>query len=194
MTNTLDDKYLDLLERILHEGEHKANRTGVDTIALAGAMIEHDMAEGFPILTTKRVPFKSMATELEFFIKGLTSKKWLQDRGCTIWDEWCNPTKVPYGKDEQTKAQMLLEDDLGPVYGKQWRDFNESGVDQLANIIHKLETDPSDRRMICSAWNPLQIHQQALPPCHVMWQVTVINGKLNLAWYQRSVDSFLGLN
>ena len=196
--------YLDIVKTILEKGEKKPNRTGVDTIAIAGAMFEHDMAKGFPMLTTKKVPFKVVASELEFFIKGLTDKAWLQERNNHIWDEWCSPKKVAYGHDAETKKKMFEERDLGPIYGFQWRHFNAEyqdyqsnysgqGVDQLKRVVDKLKTDPSDRRMIVSAWNPLRLGEMALPPCHYAFQVTVINGKLNLLWNQRSVDTMLGL-
>ena len=196
--------YLDIIQNIIDKGELKHNRTGVDTIAIAGAMFEHDMADGFPILTTKSVPFKLVASELEFFIKGLTDKQWLIIENNHIWDEWCSSDKVPYGNDEETKKKMKEERELGPIYGWQWRNFGAKyinfstapegkGIDQLKNIVEKLKKDPSDRRMIVSAWNPLDIARMALPPCHYSFQVTVINGKLNLLWNQRSVDSALGL-
>ena len=196
--------YLDIVKNILEKGERKANRTGVDTIAIAGAMFEHDMANGFPLLTTKKTPFKMVASELEFFIKGLTDKKWLQDHNNHIWDEWASPKKAPYGHDEESKKRMAEEKDLGPIYGFQWRHFNAEyknfdsdytgqGVDQLQRVVDKLKTDPSDRRMIVSAWNPSKLSEMALPPCHYAFQVTVINGKLNLLWNQRSVDTMLGL-
>ena len=196
--------YLDIVKNILENGEKKPNRTGVDTIAIAGAMFEHDMAKGFPMLTTKKVPFKVVASELEFFIKGITDKKWLQDRNNHIWDEWCSPKKVAYGHDAETKKKMLEERDLGPIYGFQWRHFNAdykdfesdytgTGVDQLKRVVEKLKSDPMDRRMIVSAWNPVKLGEMALPPCHYAFQVTVINGKLNLLWNQRSVDTMLGL-
>jgi thymidylate synthase len=198
--------YLDIVRRVLDSGERKANRTGVDAITIAGAMFEHDMASGFPLLTTKRVPFGVVKTELEFFIRGLTDKRWLQERGCHIWDEWCNPEQVPYGTDEATKARMHEEPDLGPVYGFQWRHFGaeyisdiplgfcgDGGVDQLAKLVYTLKTNPGDRRMIVSAWNPKDLGKQALPPCHWGFQVTVVNGRLNLLWNQRSVDTMLGL-
>jgi thymidylate synthase len=195
-----ETEYLNLLQDILVAGERKENRTGVDAITIPGAILTHDMALGFPLLTTKKMPFKLIKVELEFFIKGLTDKQWLKDRGCHIWDEWCSPAKVPYGHDEATKQKMKDENDLGPVYGNQWRHFRDpsnradvNGEDQLGNIVDKLKTNPSDRRMICSAWNPLAIDDMALPPCHLLWQVTVINGKLNLFWYQRSCDTFLGI-
>lgn len=196
--------YLDIVRHILENGEIKETRTGVNAITVAGVMFEHDMAEGFPLLTTKRVPFKTLRAELEFFIKGLTDKQWLQDRKCTIWDEWANPKKAPYGHDDASKARMAAERDLGPVYGFQWRhfdapydnydsDYTGQGVDQLAQVVAKLKTNPSDRRMIVMAWNPKALPEQALPPCHYGFQVTVINGKLNLLWNQRSVDTMLGL-
>lgn len=196
--------YLDIVKTILEKGERKANRTGIDTIAIAGAMFEHDMEKGFPMLTTKKVPFKVVASELEFFIKGLTDKKWLQEKNNHIWDEWCSPKIVPYGHDAETKKKMMEERELGPIYGFQWRhfnadyknfssDYNNQGIDQLKNIVDKLKKDPSDRRMIVSAWNPSKLSEMALPPCHYGFQVTVINGKLNLLWNQRSVDTMLGL-
>lgn len=196
--------YLDIVQHILENGERKQNRTGVDALTVAGVMFEHDMSKGFPLLTTKKMPFKTIRVELEFFIKGLTDKQWLQDRRCTIWDEWCNPKKVPYGHDEETKRRMREERDLGPVYGFQWRNFDApyrghdvdhagEGIDQLVKLIDTLKKNPGDRRMIVMAWNPKALPEQALPPCHYGFQVTVINGKLNLLWNQRSVDTMLGL-
>ncbi|PJA89829.1 MAG: thymidylate synthase [Candidatus Magasanikbacteria bacterium CG_4_9_14_3_um_filter_32_9] len=197
-------QYLDIVKNVLENGERKPNRTGVDTIAIAGTFFEHDMSKGFPMLTTKKVPFGLVASELEFFIKGITDKQWLQDRNNHIWDEWAYPKKAPYGHDEEAKKRMLEERDLGAIYGFQWRNFNApyehhtsdysgKGVDQLKNVIEKLKTNPDDRRMIVSAWNPTMLDEMALPPCHYAFQVTVINGKLNLLWNQRSVDVMLGL-
>lgn len=196
--------YHKIIQNIIENGERKENRTGVDTIAVAGAMFEHDMSEGFPLLTTKKMPFKCIASELEFFIKGITDKNWLQERKNHIWDEWASPAKVPYGHDEETKARMKSERELGPIYGFQWRHFNADykgydqdhsgeGVDQLCEVVEMLKKNPQDRRMIVSAWNPSKIKEMALPPCHYAFQITVINGKLNLLWNQRSVDSMLGL-
>jgi thymidylate synthase len=196
--------YLDIVQKILSAGVRKKNRTGVDAITVPGAMFEHDMREGFPLLTTKNVPLRLISSELEFFIKGMTDKQWLIDNNNHIWDEWCNPAKVPYGHDENTKALMKAERDLGPIYGWQWRNFgakyinyktphNTYGVDQLRNLVQKLKSDPSDRRMIVSAWNPLDISTMALPPCHYGFQVTVVNEQLNSLWNQRSVDVALGL-
>ena len=203
-SRTADSEYLNIVSKILSEGEWKDNRTGVKTLAIAGAIFEHNMENGFPLLTTKKMPFKSIASELEFFIKGITDKRWLQERNNHIWDEWATPIKAPYGHSQEAKKKMLEEIDLGPIYGFQWRHFNAIyegvekdykglGVDQLSNIINKLKEDPNDRRMIVSAWNPQQIKEMGLPPCHYGFQVTVINVKLNLLWNQRSVDTMLGL-
>jgi thymidylate synthase len=197
-------QYLGIIKTILEKGEKKDDRTGTGTLAIAGAMFEHDMKNGFPLLTTKKTPFRLIATELEFFIKGITDKKWLQDRNNHIWDEWCSPLKVKYGHDEETKKKMLAERDLGPVYGFQWRHFNGQyknydtnydgqGIDQLKKLIKTLKNNPTDRRMIVCAWNPTMLDQMALPPCHFLFQVNVINNRLNLLWSQRSVDVMLGL-
>ena len=139
--NNADQQYNNILNKILTEGEWKGNRTGVDCLTIAGAIFEHDMSNGFPLLTSRKLPFKSTKVELEFFIKGLTDKRWLQERGCKYWDGWCSPKIVPYGNDEATKEKMRLEHELGPVYGAQWRNFNNSGIDQLKNIVEKLKKD-----------------------------------------------------
>lgn len=196
--------YLAIVRKILDDGIIKKNRTGVAALTVAGALFEHDMSKGFPLLTTKKMPFKAIATELEFFIKGITDKRWLQERNNHIWDEWANPEKAPYGHGEEAKRRMLEERDLGPVYGFQWRhfgaeyggygdDYAMKGVDQLRNVVHALKTDPGSRRMLVSAWNPAAMHKMALPPCHYAFQITVIGNKLNLLWNQRSVDTMLGL-
>ncbi len=197
-------QYLELVQNILDNGVQKADRTGTGTIAIPGAMFQHDMSHGFPLLTTKKVPFRLVASELEFFIKGITDKQWLQERNNHIWDEWANPEKAPYGHDEASKTKMREERDLGPIYGFQWRhfgatyknrdtDYSGQGIDQLARVVEKLKSNPTDRRMIVMAWNPTQLHQMALPPCHYGYQITVSDGKLNLLWNQRSVDVALGL-
>lgn len=202
--NNLDKQYLNLLRDILNDGEWEENRTGIRAKTIPSAMIRHDMAEGFPMLTIKKVPFKTMAVELEGFINGITSKKWYQERGCKIWNEWCNPQKVAYSTDPEIQKLMAAEDDLGLIYGAQWRDFHDPmskgcldgywfQVDQFQKILNTLKDNPQDRRMICSAWNPLAFDKMALPPCHVLWQVSVINGKLNLTWFQRSCDLALGI-
>lgn len=197
-------EYLRIVKKVLNEGELKDNRTGIKTKAIAGEMFQHNMQDGFPILTTKKVPFRLVASELEFFIRGITDKFWLQERNNHIWDEWATPKKASYGYSKEEKEKMLKERDLGPIYGFQWRHFNakydnfdsnyeNKGIDQLKNLIEKIKTDPTDRRLIVSAWNPLQIKEMGLPPCHYSFQVTVIKNKLNLLWNQRSVDVMLGL-
>ncbi|MBI2045214.1 thymidylate synthase [Candidatus Pacearchaeota archaeon] len=196
--------YLDIVREILTKGHRKSNRTGVDTIVIDGAIFKHDMQEGFPLLTTKKMATKSIRVELEGFIKGITDKNWYQERGCHIWDEWGNPQTAPYGHDEESRARMKAERDLGPIYGWQWRHFGAEykghdanyygeGVDQLANVVHTLKTNPLDRRMIVSAWNPNDLGKMALPPCHYSFQVTSDGEKLNLFWNQRSIDTMLGL-
>jgi len=189
-----EQQYLSLIDNIINNGYLKENRTGVSAYTIAHSMIQHDMSNGFPLLTTKKMWIKSISAELEFFIKGLTDKKWLQDRKCSIWDEWCNPTKIPNElSTDERKAFQIHQNDLGPIYGYQWRNFNNSDYDQLKTIINSLKHDKNNRRMVCSSWNPLQMEEMALPPCHVLWHVTVINNKLNLSWFQRSVDVGAGL-
>lgn len=196
--------YLDIVRRILDQGIVKKDRTGVGTIAISGTMFEHDMSEGFPLLTTKSVPVRLVASELEFFLKGICDKMWLQERDNHIWDEWCSPSIVPYAHDEGTKKKMLEERDLGPIYGWQWRhfgaeykgykaDYDGKGVDQVRRVVNMLKTNPDDRQMLVMAWNPMDIDKVIPPFCHYAWQVTVLDGKLNLMWNQRSVDVALGL-
>lgn len=189
--------YKDYLQYVLDNGVMTANRTGVNTLACSGYMLKHDMRDGFPLLTTKKMGIKNIASELEMFIKGIQDKRWLQERNNHIWDEWCNPQKVPYGNDEETKAKMLAEPDLGPIYGSQWVCFNgdaEKG-NQLKTIIDTIKKDPTCRRLIVSAWNPLQMDQMALPPCHVLFEVLCYpeQGTMDILWFQRSCDSFLGV-
>ena len=196
--------YLDIIKNVLENGEKVDTRTGIKAYTIAGAIFEHDMSKGFPLLTTKKTPLRLISTELEFFINGITDKKWLQDKNNHIWDEWAKPQKAPYGHDETLKKKMLEERDLGPIYGFQWRHFNApyvnydsnysgQGIDQIKKVIETLKNNPRDRRMIVSAWNPQQFNEMALPPCHYAFQITVIGDKLNLLWNQRSVDTMLGL-
>src|SRR5574344_533507 len=195
------ESYLKLLDHILTNGQKCHNRTGIDTIAVSGYMFEHNMKDGFPLLTTKKMGYKTIFSELNFFIQGMNSKKWLQENKNHIWDEWCNPQKVPYAHDEATKAKMAAEDDLGLIYGVQWRNFDAypdkgiKGTDQLKKLVDTMKTDPTSRRMIVSAWNPNQLDQMALPPCHVGYQVICYpeTNTMDLIWCQRSVDTMLGL-
>lgn len=196
--------YLDIVRRVLETGEQKSDRTGTGTLAIAGAMFEHDMQTGFPLLTTKKIPYRLVATELEFFIKGITDKQWLINNNNHIWDEWCSQLKVPYSHDEEIKKKMLVERDLGPIYGWQWRhfggeyvsydtDYTGVGVDQLQRLVKDLKTNPDSRQMLVLAWSPVHRDIVVPPFCHYGYQVTVINGRLNLLWNQRSVDVALGL-
>ncbi len=223
--------YLDILDNIMTNAtDLRMNRTGIPDIGLsAGAVFEHDMSTGFPLVTTKKMGLKNIATELEFFLHGITDKRWLQDRKCHIWDEWANPVKVEQKyniatnnlpnltDDEKTNIRNAIMDserDLGPIYGFQWRHFGgeyqwnanrinanpmdnfdpkNPGIDQVQNAIDKLKNNPNDRRILVSAWNPAAIPQMALPPCHVMHQLVVRDGKLSLIWTQRSCDMFLGV-
>ena len=186
----LDKTFQENLELILTKGYKKEDRTGTGTISFPGVMIRHDMSDGYPLLTLRKVPFKSAAIELEGFIKGITSKQWYKERGCNYWNQWCNPQEVAYGTDDDTKKKMEECDDLGKIYGYQWRNFK--GVDQLKDVVDTLKSNPNSRRMICSAWSPDQLNEMALPPCHFAWQVNVTDGKLNLFYYMRSVDFVLG--
>ncbi len=199
-----DAEYKRIYRQIMKEGAWKDNRTGVRTIATTGLTFTHFMEDGFPALTTKKLFYKAVKVELEGFIKGITSKKWFQDRGCRIWNEWCNPQKVPYSTDPEVQKQMAAEDDLGPcIYGAAWRNFHDPnacypdaknyGIDQLKGIVDALKTNPNDRRMICMAWNPAGLKHAALPPCHFGFQVVVVGDRLDLIWSQRSADFFLGV-
>ncbi|MBI2970918.1 MAG: thymidylate synthase [Candidatus Aenigmarchaeota archaeon] len=196
--------YLDIVRNVLGNGTVTKSRTGTDAIAIAGAMFEHDMAEGFPLLTTKKVPFRLVASELEFFIKGMTDKQWLIDNDNHIWDDWASQDIVAYGHEPETKKKMLESRELGPIYGWQWRHFGAryitydrkpegNGVDQLTELARKLKEKAYDRRMLVTAWNPADNKRMALPPCHYAFQITVIGNRLNLMWSQRSVDVALGL-
>lgn len=199
----IDQVYKQVVEKVLREGKKKTNRTATDVISVSGCMIDYDMANGFPLLTTKKMAWKTIRVELEGFIKGVTDKSWFQERGCKIWNEWCTPVKVPYGHDAATYKAMAEEKDLGPIYGFQWRNFNgryefgaedfTGGIDQLAKAIETLKTNPDSRRILVNAWNPQQLDQMALVPCHYSYQLLCSEGVVDLLWNQRSCDIFLGI-
>lgn len=215
MLNVFDREYHGLVKRALQEGDYRVDRTGTGAYSIFGHQMRFDLSEGFPLLTTKKLHTKSIFIELLWFLKGLTNNKWLNERGVTIWDEWADPDTG----------------ELGPVYGKQWRDwstikckprpegwdldgysctsndlyktvtiydegrqgFDVVTVDQITKLIDGIKNDPYGRRHIVTAWNPVEIDQMALPPCHMMFQMFVANGKLSCQLYQRSVDIGLGL-
>ena len=167
-----------LVSEILNSGKHKNDRTGVGTLSKFGYTIKHDMALGFPLLYTKKVSFKAAKVELMWILQGRTDLKYLEDNGVRYW----RPDYERSGRTDGT---------LGPVYGKQWRDF--SGIDQMYDLSLQLHNNPNSRRMVVSAWNPADMKDMALPPCHYGFQCYVNDGKLDLMWQQRSVDVFLGL-
>jgi thymidylate synthase len=174
-----DTQYEDLLRRVLDTGVHKADRTGTGTRSVFGHQLRYPLASGFPLVTTKKVHFRSVAIELLWFLRGDSNVKWLQDHGVTIWDEWAD-----------------AKGDLGPVYGVQWRSWptpDGRHIDQIAGVLELLRTDPDSRRMIVSAWNVGEISEMALPPCHALFQFYVAGGKLSCQLYQRSADLFLGV-
>jgi thymidylate synthase len=171
--------YHQLLQRILDEGVPQQDRTGVGTLSVFGHQMRFDLAEGFPLVTTKKLHLRSIIIELLWFLKGDTNVRYLKENKVSIWDEWADENG-----------------DLGPVYGKQWRDWEGPDgrrIDQIAALIHQINTNPASRRQIVSAWNPAEIDRMALAPCHCLFQTQVANGRLNLQLYQRSADVFLGV-
>ena len=171
--------YLDLMQRILDEGVAQQDRTGVGTLSVFGHQMRFDLSKGFPLLTTKKLHLRSIIIELLWFLRGDTNVRWLQDRKVSIWDEWADDSG-----------------DLGPVYGKQWRRWEGAGgvtVDQIAQLVNQINTNPASRRQIVTAWNPAEIDRMALAPCHCLFQTHVANGRLSLQLYQRSCDVFLGV-
>lgn len=172
-------QYIDLLKRILDEGVEKSDRTGTGTISVFGNQMRFNLEEGFPLLTTKKLHLKSIIYELLWFLKGDTNVKYLQEHGVRIWNEWADP-----------------DGSLGHIYGYQWRswpDYNGGHIDQIRQVINQIKHTPDSRRMIVSAWNVADLGNMNLPPCHILFQFYVANGKLSLLLYQRSADSFLGV-
>jgi len=172
-------QYLDLMERILKEGVEKRDRTGTGTLSVFGHQMRFDLADGFPLLTTKKLHTKSIVHELLWFLAGDTNIKYLNDHGVRIWDEWA---------DERG--------DLGPVYGRQWRSWpaaDGATIDQIANVVEMIRRNPDSRRLIVTAWNPADVEKMALPPCHLLFQFYVADGRLSCQMYQRSADTFLGV-
>ena len=174
----IENEYKRLLSEILNTGVDKSDRTGTGTRAVFGRTIRHDMSLGFPILTGKKISFNAARTELLWILNGRTDLKYLEDNGVKYW----RPDYERSGRTDET---------LGPVYGKQWRDFN--GVDQIKNLVYSINTNPDSRRLMVSAWAPHELDEMALPPCHYAFQVYINNGVMDLMWQQRSADVFLGL-
>ncbi|MGV3481129.1 MAG: thymidylate synthase [Sphingobium sp.] len=171
--------YLDLLRRILDEGTRQDDRTGTGTLAVFGHQMRFDLSRGFPLLTTKKLHLRSIVYELLWFLKGDTNVRWLQENRVSIWDEWADENG-----------------DLGPVYGKQWRDWESADgrhIDQIKALIDQINSNPGSRRQIVTAWNPGEVDRMALAPCHCLFQTQVADGRLNLQLYQRSADVFLGV-
>jgi len=171
--------YLDLMQRILDEGVEQQDRTGVGTLSVFGHQMRFDLSRGFPLVTTKKLHLRSIIVELLWFLRGDTNVKWLQDRKVSIWDEWA-----------------ASDGELGPVYGKQWRRWETpdgGAIDQIAALVKEIREKPASRRQIVSAWNPADLPQMALAPCHCLFQTRVANGRLDLQLYQRSADVFLGV-
>ena len=196
-------QYLDLCRHVLENGTHKDDRTGTGTTSLFGYQARYNLEEGFPLLTTKRVYLRAILHELLWFVSGDTNIKYLVDNDVKIWNEWpyeAFKKSADYqGESLDEFVQKIKESDafakkhgnLGPVYGKQWRNFN--GVDQLLNVIEDIKDNPNSRRLIVNAWNPAELKDMALPPCHMMFHFYVNEGKLSLQLYQRSADIFLGV-
>jgi thymidylate synthase len=172
-------QYHELMERVLADGLEKRDRTGIGTLSIFGHQMRFDLAQGFPLVTTKRLHVKSIIYELLWFLRGDTNVRYLQEHGVRIWDEWADETG-----------------DLGPIYGKQWRSWPKwdgSSIDQIALVVDQIQRNPDSRRLIVTAWNPADIEEMALPPCHCLFQFYVGNGRLSCQLYQRSADIFLGV-
>ena len=190
-----EQAYLDLLKYVMTNGTEKGDRTGTGTLSHFGAQLRFDLADGFPLLTTKKVHFKSIVYELFWFLSGSTHVDYLQQNNVRIWNEWATA--------DQTARFNRPAGDLGPIYGHQWRNYgatkredgsyDNDGVDQITEVIEQIKTNPNSRRLIVSGWNPKEADQVALPPCHTLFQFFVADNKLSCQLYQRSADLFLGV-
>ncbi|MBQ2511171.1 MAG: thymidylate synthase [Bacteroidales bacterium] len=172
-------QYLNLLRHVLDHGNLRDDRTGTGTVGVFGYQARYDLSQGFPLLTTKKLHLRSIIHELLWFLRGDTNIKYLKDNGVSIWDEWAD-----------------ADGNLGPVYGSQWRSWPDGQggtIDQIANLVHDIQNNPTSRRLIVTAWNPAELSQMALPPCHCLFQFYVADGRLSCQLYQRSADIFLGV-
>ena len=210
--NKLDEQYRGLLAELVYNSIEKEDRTGTGTLSRFGMQIRHDMSQGFPILTTKKIAWKTMVTELKWFLKGDTNIKYLVDNGCNIWngDAYKNYCKLQVPHDHFETQEEFIEliktndnfaakwGELGPIYGKQWRNWRNYNrdyynFDQIKILINNLKTNPDSRRLLVSSWNASDLDKMTLPPCHYSFQCYVADGKLSLMWNQRSADLFLGV-
>ena len=190
MKKSFEQQYKELLHEVMQNGLLRQTRSGIPAYSLIGKTLEHDMSEGFPLLTLRKMPEKSMRVETEFYLKGYTDKKWLTDRGCHFWDYW-------------SSKQSDDQNDLGPTYGFEWRNFGAeykgintyegNGIDQIKWVVEELKKDPESKRLVVSQWNPKDIDKQSIPPCPFAFQLLKYGEKLNLVFYQRSADVCLGL-
>lgn len=202
--NSYDNQYLDLVEEILEKGEEFPCRTGNNTLVRLNKELNVDLSEGFPILTFRPIPFKGVKGELSCFLEGVTDKQTFISRDCKYWGEWCNPSKVPVGlSDDERKKKQLEINDLGNIYGFNYRhfgakyvdektDYTGQGFDQLEDVIKRLKKNPYDRRLLISAWDPANMETQALPPCMYLFQFTYLGNRLHLSAKMRSTDIILG--
>lgn len=196
-------EYLKLIKTVLKKGVRKTNRTGIDTISYFGYQMRYDLSKGFPIITTKEVHFKSVVGELLWFLSGDTNLKYLIDNKIRIWNEWgyerYKLSNEYNGEDQEAYIRLIKTNpefankygDLGPIYGRQWRNFN--GIDQIKYLISELKSNPNSRRLVLSSWNPKELDEMAIPPCHLLFQLYCVDNKLSLQLYQRSADIFLGV-
>lgn len=203
--NNFDRQYLALIKLVLETGYERVTRSGAKTLSIHGHMIKHDMVHGFPLTTLRRLPFKLISSELEWMMKGKTDKKSLNDYGNHVWDKFCNPKYVKeFKNNSETYDLMFQQNDLGPIYGFQWRyfgadyiseydDYTGKGFDQINNLIYLLKHNSFSKRMIVTNWNPKDVPEMAVPSCPCMFQLIRHGDYLNLSFFQRSVDCMIGL-
>ena len=198
--NAYNKQYLDLVEDILNNGIEAPCRTGNKVLVTLNKSLTWDLKNGFPLLTFRQIPFKGVKGEVSCFLEGVTDKRIYRERGCNYWNEWCNPKKVPYSD----KEGMKQENDLGNIYGFNWlhfgqeysgleEDYTNTGVNQVKQVVETLKTNPYDRRMIVTAWDPAHMDTMGLPPCLHTWQFNYVGNRLHLTGLQRSADTILGV-
>lgn len=198
--NAYNKQYLDLVEDILNNGIEAPCRTGNKVLVTLNKSLTWDLKNGFPLLTFRQIPFKGVKGEISCFLEGITDKRIYRERGCNYWNEWCNPKKVPYSD----KEGMKQENDLGNIYGFGWlhfgqeytdinKDYTNTGVNQVKQVVETLKTNPYDRRMIITAWDPAHMDTMGLPPCLHTWQFNYVGNRLHLTGLQRSADTILGV-